>query len=149
MGVKMLLRELPDWVEKNKDLINETAIEDWKISGDTKEERAACVLYNVKRLSEEFQNTVTSIEIPYFDMSELEFSEFDPLLALGSAMKLDGDNTGIFLKALLLFNDLSPALQLLREVEYWEIDDAFSHAPDFLKESWKELYEVKRIVDLV
>lgn len=145
----MLLRELPGWVEENKDRINETALDGWKISGDTKEERAACVLYNVKRLSEEFRDKVTSIEIPYFDMSDCEVSEFDALLNLGSAMKLDGDNNGVFLKALLLFDDISPALQLLRETEYWEIDDAFSHAPDFLKESWKELYEVKRIVDLV
>lgn len=145
----MLLRELSDWVEKNKDRINETAFDGWKISGDNKEEQAACVLYNVKKLSEEFQNVVTSIEIPYFDMSELEFSEFDALLDLGSAMKLDGDNNGLFMQALLLFDDLSPALQLLRETEYWEIDDAFSHAPDFLKDSWKEVYEVKRIVDLV
>lgn len=145
----MLLRELPDWVEKNKGRINETALNGWMISGDTKEERAACVLYNVRKLSEEFQNAVTSIEIPYFDMSEREFSEFDALFALGSAMKLDGDNNGDFLKALLLFDDLSPALQLLRETEYLEIDDAFSHAPDFLKESWEEVYEVKRIVDLV
>lgn len=145
----MLLRELPNWVKNNKDRINETAIDGWKISGDTKEERAACVLYNVKKLSEEFQNVVTSIEIPYFDMSDCEVSEFDALLNLGSAMKLNGDNNGLFMKALLLFDDLSPALQLLREAEYWEIDDAFSHAPDFLKESWKEVYEVKRIVDLV
>lgn len=145
----MLLRELPDWVEKNKDRINETALDGWKISGGNKEEKAACVLHNVKKLSEEFRDKVTSIEIPYFDMSELEFSEFEALFDLGSAMKLDGDNTGLFLKALLLFDDLSPALQLLRETEYWEIDDAFSHAPDFLKESWEALYEVKRIVDLV
>lgn len=145
----MLLRELPNWVEENKDRINETALDGWKISGDNKEEQAACVLYNVKKLSEEFQNVVTSIEIPYFDMSELEFSEFDAMLDLGLAMKLDGDNNGLFMQALLLFDDLSPALQLLKETEHWEIDDAFSHAPDFLKKSWEELYEVKRIVDLV
>ena len=145
----MRLRELPGWVEENKDRINETALDGWKISGDTKEERAACVLYNVKKLSEELRDKVTSIEIPYFDMSELEFSEFDALFALASAMRLDGDNNGLFMNALFFLDELSPALQLLKELDRWEIDGAFLYAPNFLKESREKVYELKRIVDLM
>lgn len=145
----MLLRELPDWVEKNKDRINETALDGWKLQSDTKWMQATLVLENVKKLSEEFKNVVTSINIPYFDMSELEFSEWNAIYELGAAMRLRDDDTGRFFHSLMYLDDASPALQLLKELEMWEIDEAFAHATDYIKQSKAEVYELKRIVDLM
>lgn len=145
----MRLRELPDWVEKNKDRINETSVNGWKVYDGTKWEQAAQVLYDADKLSEEFQNVVTSITIPYFDLSEVEFSEWNALYELGAAMKLRGDDTGRFFHSLINLDDLSPALQLLRELEWWEIDEAFAHATYYIKQSKDEVYELKRIVDSV
>lgn len=145
----MRLRELPDWVEKNVQRINETSADGWKVYDGSKWDQAAQVLYDADKLSEEFQNVVTSIEIPYFDMSAVEFSEWNALYELGAAMKLRSDDTGRFLHALGHLDDLSPALQLLRELEWWEIDEAFAHATAYIKQSKGEVYELKRIVDSV
>nr|DAM95698.1 MAG TPA: hypothetical protein [Caudoviricetes sp.] len=145
----MLLRELPNWVAKNKDRINETAIDGWKVCNDTKWMQATHVLENVKKLSEELRHEVTAINIPFFDMSELEFSEWNAIYELGAAMRLRDDDTGQFFHALMYLDDASPALQLLKELEMWEIDKAFAHATDYIKQSKAEVYELKRIVDLV
>lgn len=145
----MLLRELPDWVEKNKDRINETALDGWKLHADTKWMQATHVLENVKKLPEELRDEVTAINIPFFDMSELEFSEWNAIYELGATMKLRGDDTGQFFHSLIYLDDASPALQLLKELEMWEIDEAFAHATDYQKQSKAEVYELKRIVDLM
>nr|DAS32325.1 MAG TPA: hypothetical protein [Caudoviricetes sp.] len=142
----MLLRELPDWVEEYRDMINETAIGGWKIKEGTKCEQAVDVLRNVKKLSGELQGAVTSITIPYFDVA-FPFDEWDALYSLGMAMRADQNEMGEFMCKLIALDFLDPALQLLKELSAFEICDAFLHGNEYQRRLIDEVRELKDFVD--